>query len=104
MGDRVQTEITDRDLPKWVIGLGRNPQEEALANRSGLRRCEPRFSLHYHRIPTQLDHTIDDEDHATKPSYARRVQDRRGTGTNHPPNQDSRGGMVIEWDVGCPTR
>ena len=27
MGDRVQTEITDRDLPKWVIGLGRNPQK-----------------------------------------------------------------------------
>jgi hypothetical protein len=26
MGDRVQTEISDRDLAKWVIGLGRNPQ------------------------------------------------------------------------------
>jgi len=25
MGDRVQTEISDRDLPKWVIGLDRNP-------------------------------------------------------------------------------
>jgi hypothetical protein len=32
MDDRVQTRITDRDLPEWVIGLGQNPQSRIRPN------------------------------------------------------------------------